>query len=82
MQCANKKLNILDTKAKTTSAAPKMFLDSYASLLSCIDAGLGRGCKILYKKVLIQRVNNVPIYNFMKDKKIMFTFGNTSFVCY
>ena len=34
-----------------SSAVPKIFLDSYACLLSCFVAGLGRGYEILYKKV-------------------------------
>ena len=60
-----------------------MVLDSFACLLPCFVSGLGRGCEILYKKVSIQKINNVSIYNFMKDKKkIMFTFVNASFVCY
>ena len=39
------------------SEVPKMFLDSFACLLSCFVAGLGRGCEILYKKVWIRKIS-------------------------
>ena len=37
------------------AVVPKMFLYSFACLLSCFVAGLGRGCDILYKKFRLRK---------------------------